>query len=228
MALAMQEKKKMQNELNERKKAAQVQEMHESAEETLNEADKQKEYHYAEMMKCVQKKDYRTAKMHARMYNFMDKLSKVMNQYKSYLEDMEVINQTFRVLNKMNSGFSTLLGSIGNTSDVSASMVSNMQKFSKQLAKYDKSMNQMMDAMDMALDGGTTSKRGRKGAETAPVQTDEEAFMAILGQDKDLADRFKASGGPASAAEPADAPAAPAESLGDVGSRGGVDNPFGM
>ncbi len=223
MALTKEETKRMTEAVNERKKEAAVDEMKRSAEETLNEADKQREYHYNEMLKCVREKNYKSAKRNARMYMFMDKLSKMVKEYSAYLEDMETISMTMKALDKMNRGFAGLMGMTSSTT-VSTDMVKNMQKFGKQMSKFDKQMDQMMGAMDDILDEPKRGK-GSKGGTSAPV-SDEADFMNFIAGNADLSSRYQASAGPSSAAGAPAAGAAPATPAGGAEDIFSVGNPY--
>ncbi|MCD8294064.1 MAG: hypothetical protein LUE27_02290 [Clostridia bacterium] len=191
-------KQKPQNDMEEalekRKKDAAVQEMISSAKESQNAADRQKEKHYAEMVKCVQKKDYKSAERHAKMYMFMEKLSDVSREYGEMLEDQKTMMQTLESLEKINKSFNSLFLSAGSTDSVTAKTIRNMNKFRSYVSNFDSEMDRMLGAMDDMFSDG---KKGGKGA--APAEDDEAAFMKLIGSNQELSSRYQDATGPAAA-----------------------------
>ncbi|MCD8307343.1 MAG: hypothetical protein LUD51_03835 [Clostridia bacterium] len=180
----MNEKTRMKQELNERKRKNAIQEMLSGANEATDAAEKQKELHYNEMLKCAQKKDFKRAKRHANMYMFMDKLSIVSREYAGLIQDQKAISEMFATMQKMNKNFRSFLRltSAGTTRKA----VKNLKKFRKSLSRFDRDMDKMMSAIDSMFD--EPKKRGKNAP--APEPDDEASFLKLVGSNQDLADRF--------------------------------------
>ncbi|MCD8307344.1 MAG: hypothetical protein LUD51_03840 [Clostridia bacterium] len=190
----------MDKALEERKKKVALKEMETSATEAMNEADRQKEKHYAEMLACVQKKDYKRAERHAKMYMFMDKLSKVSKEYAEMLEDQRAMAATLESLEKMNKSFGAVFGTLGNTEDITSRTMRNMKKFGSYVSSFDSQMDRMMAGMDDIFSDG--KKKGKRSKDAPAEEDDEASFLKYISGNSDLSARYQ------SAAEPA--PAEPA------------------
>ncbi len=182
----MSEKSQMREALQERKRKAAINEMLTGANEATNAAEKQKETHYNEMLKFAQKKDFKRAKRHAKMYMFMDKLSIVSREYAGLIEDQTAITEMFSTMQKMNKNFRSFLRltSAGTTRKA----VRNLMKFRKSLSRFDRDMDKMMNAIDSMFD---EPKKKRKGKNAPPPEPDDESsFLKLIGSNEGLATRF--------------------------------------
>ncbi len=182
--LSMKEKQQMKDAVNERKRNAAVDEMLSGIQEANNAAEQQKETHYQEMLKCAEKKDFRRAKRHAKMYMFMDKLSVICHEYEGLIQDQAAIAQMFGVLKKMNRNFKEFM-KITNGS-VTRTATKNLKQFRKSLARFDTDMDKMMDAIDSMFD--EPAKKGKNAP--APEPDDENSFLNLIAGSQSLSNRF--------------------------------------
>ncbi|MCD8294063.1 MAG: hypothetical protein LUE27_02285 [Clostridia bacterium] len=185
----MSEKSQMKEALQERKRKEAISDMLSGANEATDAAEKQKETHYREMLRCAEKKDFKRAKRHANMYIFMDKLSTVSREYAGLIEDQTAISEMFAVMQKMNKNFNSFLRltSAGTTRKA----VRNLKKFRKCLTRFDMDLDKMMGAIDSMFE--PKQKKGKNAP--APEPDDETTFLKLIGSNQGLAERFSGEPG---------------------------------
>ncbi|MCD8286364.1 MAG: hypothetical protein LUD50_03970 [Clostridia bacterium] len=222
----MKEKAEMKASLDERKRNQAVDEMLSGMNEASDAAEQQMETHYQKMLMFAEKKDFKQAKWHARMYQFMDRLSQICRRYAGLIQDQAAMAQMFGALRKMNKNFSSFMKIT--SAGAARSAVRNLKKFGKRMARFDNDIDRMMAGIDSIFD----DPKAKKKKNAQPEVDDEQSFLDLVGKNKDLADRF--AGEPGGEAVLSHEPGAGGETGGTPGvvppvsGRGGIDNPFNV
>ncbi len=182
----------MKDAVRERKQKQQMNEMISGANENVLLSEQQKEVHYNEMMKAVEKKDFKRARTEARWYQFMDRLTNMSQRFANLLGDQNALMQTFGTMDKVNKNFRQFCKlTRGN---ISTKSIKNLKKLGTMMARYESDMDKMMSSFDSMFDQPKKKKK-KKGEPEEPEVSDEERFYALLGGDEELRGRFNGASG---------------------------------
>lgn len=178
----------------------------------------QQEKNYLEWKKAEERKDFKRAMWHFKMFVFMSKLKTLTERYVQVLEAQEAFAETLKMLNDTSRCFNRLMA----LSPATAAwrIKRNVRKFKKMIAKFDSVTDSVMAAIDGIFDDD--SKKKKKNGGDSP--SDEELYNAAMAQNIGFINTYETQHG-LSQSEVSDVTGGSVTSGGASGATGGVADP---